>query len=147
MASRRATANRDLGDGDYQRLAQFRHALRQFLHFSDEAAREAGLSPQQYQLLVLVRGFPSGEVPTVGAVAKRLMIKHHSAVGLVDRLEAENLLKRCREDRDGRRVTLVLTEKADEILSSLVSAHRRELRRLMPLMRPLVAELGLSHRD
>src|SRR5262249_24456013 len=139
MPNKRATANRDLGDGDYQRLAQFRHALRQFLHFSDEAAREAGLSPQQYQLLVLVRGFPSGEVPTVGAVAKRLMIKHHSAVGLVDRLEAENLLKRCREDRDGRRVTLVLTEKADEVLSSLVSAHRRELRRLMPLMRPLVA--------
>lgn len=141
MANKRATANRDMGDSDYQRLAQFRHALRQFLHFSDEAAREAGLSPQQYQLLVLIRGFPPGDVPTVGAVAKKLMIKHHSAVGLVDRLESENLLERRREDRDGRRVTLVLTERADEVLSSLVSAHRRELRRLMPLMKPLVAEL------
>jgi DNA-binding MarR family transcriptional regulator len=143
MSNKRSAASRELGDAEYQRLAQFRFALRQFLHFSDDAAREAGLNPQQYQLLVLVRGFMPGEPPTVGAVAKRLLIKHHSAVGLVDRLEAEGLLVRERDSADGRRVALALTDKAETILHSLVGAHRKEIRRLVPLMKPLLAELGL----
>lgn len=143
MSNKRSGTNRELGDAEYQRLAQFRFALRQFLHFSDDAAREAGLNPQQYQLLVLVRGAPPGEPPTVGAIAKRLLIKHHSAVGLVDRLEAEGLLIRKRDGADGRKVALALTEKADTILNSLVGAHRKEIRRLVPLMKPLLAELGL----
>ncbi|HEY4115019.1 MAG TPA: MarR family winged helix-turn-helix transcriptional regulator [Rhizomicrobium sp.] len=143
MASKRSSTSRELGDAEYQRLAQFRYALRQFLHFSDDAARQAGLNPQQYQLLVLVRGFTPGEEPTVGAVAKRLLIKHHSAVGLVDRLEAEGLLVRKRDGIDGRKVTLALTGKAETVLNLLVGAHRKELRRLVPLMKPLLAELGL----
>jgi DNA-binding MarR family transcriptional regulator len=143
MPNKRPVTNRELGDAEYQRLAQFRYALRQFLHFSDDAAREAGLNPQQYQLLVLVRGSPPGEDPTVDSVAKRLLIKHHSAVGLVDRLEAEGLLIRKRDGADGRRVALALTEKAETILNSLVGVHRKEIRRLVPLMKPLLAELGL----
>ena len=143
MTNRRTPGGgRALADSDYRRLAQFRYALRQLLHFSDSAAREIGLSPQQYQFLVVVRGFPGEIAPTVGDIARRLLIKHHSAVGLVDRLEAEGLLLRKRVTGDGRRVALVLTEKAERLLDSLAGTHARELRRLMPLMKSLLAEAG-----
>jgi len=144
MTNRRTSAtSRGLADGDYRRLAQFRYVLRQLLHFSDGAARDAGLSPQQYQFLIVVRGFPGSKPPTVGDVAKRLLIKHHSAVGLVDRLVAEGLLVRKRTEADGRRVTLVLTDQGHRLLEGLTSAHARELRRLMPLMKSLLAEFDL----
>ena len=141
MSARRSATPRELSDTDYQRLAQFRFALRQFLHFSDDAARRAGLSPQQYQALVVVRGFADGRAPTIGELARRLLIEHHSAVGLVDRLEAVGLLMRKKEAGDGRRVAVVLTERAQDLLRDLVAAHRNELRRLMPLMKPLFSQL------
>jgi len=141
MPGRRGTSARLLSDADYQRLAQFRYALRQFLHFSDDAARRAGINPQQYQALVVVRGFDGGRAPTVGELAKWLLIEHHSAVGLVDRLEAAGLFMRRKESADGRRVSLVLTDRAQSLLSDLAAAHRSELRRLIPLMKPLFNQL------
>ncbi len=139
MSSRRS--NRDLNNADYQRLARFRFALRKFLHFSEDAAREAGLSPQQYQALVAIRGFDGSKPATVGDLSKRLLIEHHSAVGLVDRLVEAGLLVRQREEADNRRVALLLTDKAETLLSSLTLSHRDELRRLLPLMKPLFMQL------
>lgn len=144
MAGKRNGLGRELSDSDYQRLAQFRYALRQFLHFSDDAARKEGLNPQQYQALVAVRGFDGSGPPTVGDLAKRLLIEHHSAVGLVDRLEGAGLLVRRRESADGRRVALLLTDQARDILSELAAAHRNELRRLIPLMKPMLLQLQPS---
>ena len=138
--TKRSTA-RALSETDFRRLAQFRYALREFLHFSDGAAGEAGLTPQQYQALVAVRGLSGEEPPSVGDLAGWLLIEHHSAVGLVDRLAAAGLIVRGKEGKDGRRVTLALTPKAQTLLSGLVDAHRAELRRLIPLMKPLLSEL------
>jgi DNA-binding MarR family transcriptional regulator len=140
-ATAKRPSTRALSEADYRRLAQFRYALRQFLHFSDDAAAHAGLSPQQYQALVVVRGFAGEGPPSVGDLAEWLLIEHHSAVGLVDRLAAAGLIVRGKEVADGRRVTLVLTEKAQELLAGLVDAHRAELRRLIPLIKPLLSEL------
>ena len=140
-AASKRTALRALSETDYRRLAQFRHALRQFLQFSEGAAGDAGLTPQQYQALVAIRGLAGGEPPSVGDLANWLLIEHHSAVGLVDRLVAAGLIVRGKQESDGRRVTLVLTPKAQGLLAGLVDAHRAELRRLIPLMKPLLSEL------
>jgi DNA-binding MarR family transcriptional regulator len=140
-AGKRTPVSRGLSDTDYHRLAQFRHALRQFLHFSDDAARRGGLTSQQYQALVAVRGFAGNQPPSVGDLAGWLMIEHHSAVGLVDRLVAADLVARGKHGLDGRRVTLALTPKAKTLLTGLVDAHRAELRRLVPLMKPLLSDL------
>src|SRR5437868_4628759 len=112
-------AARALSESDYRRLAQFRYALREFLHFSDAAAGQAGLTPQQYQALVALRGLASDQPPSVGDLAHWLLIEHHSAVGLVDRLSAAGLIVRGKEGEDGRRVTLALTSKADQVLRDL----------------------------
>lgn len=134
-------STRALSDTDYRRLAQFRYALRQFLHFSDAAASGGGLTPQQYQALVAVRGLAGETPPSIGDLAQWLLIEHHSAVGLVDRLAAAGLVVRGKQDTDGRRVSLELTPKAQGLLASLVDAHRAELRRLIPLIKPLMSEL------
>jgi DNA-binding MarR family transcriptional regulator len=114
---------------DYQALARFRRALREFLHFSEQAARAAGLTPAQHQLLLAVKGTESGEPPTIGDVAGYLQLRHHSAVELVDRAVAAGLLMRVTDPSDGRRQRLVLTPAGEEKLATLSAAHRRELRR------------------
>src|SRR6185295_17692704 len=85
---------RPVGAGAYQALAAFRHALRQFLRFSEAAAEAVGLTPRQYQALLAVKGMPRGRRATVGALAEQLQIRHHSAVGLVDRLVLQGLAAR-----------------------------------------------------
>jgi DNA-binding MarR family transcriptional regulator len=140
-AGAKRTPSRALSETDYRRLAQFRFALREFLHFSDAAAGQVGLTPQQYQAMVAVRGLAGEHPPSVGDLARWLLIEHHSAVGLVDRLSAAGLIVRGKEGGDGRRVTLSLTSKAEQVLTGLVDAHRAELRRLIPLIKPLLSEL------
>ena len=120
-----------LSDADYQAIAAFRAVLRRFLHFSEEAARGAGISPQQHQLLLAIRGYAGdGASPTIGELADALQIRHHSAVGLVDRLEAAGLVSRSTAEADARKVFVHLTPQGDEVLSGLTSAHRREHREL-----------------
>src|SRR5213593_3847001 len=99
---------RDVTLAEYRALAEFRHALRRFLAFSAEAARAAGLEPRQHQLLLALRGLSEGAEPTVGALAEQLGIRHHSAVELVDRMEARALVKRARGVTDRRRVLVRL---------------------------------------
>lgn len=116
-------------DAEYRALAQFRRALRSFVHFSEQAARAAGLTPAQHQLLLAVRGTDGDEPPTIGEIADSLKLRHHSAVELVDRAESAGLLKRVPDPSDHRRQRLVLTKRGAERLDALSTLHRAELRR------------------
>lgn len=126
---------------DYQALARFRRALREFLHFSEEAARAAGLTPAQHQLLLAVKGTESGQPPTIGEIADSLKLRHHSAVELVDRAVAADLLVRAADPHDARLQRLVLTPGGEEKLARLSAAHRQELRRFKDQM----SVLGIDH--
>ncbi len=128
-----------VSDREYQSLAAFRAALRRFQYFSEEEARAAGLTPQQHQAMLAVRGAP--QALTVGALAEQLRVRHHSAVGLVDRLAAQGLVARLRGEDDRREVHLALTARGEEILASLAAIHRAELRRLGPQLAALLAGL------
>jgi DNA-binding MarR family transcriptional regulator len=119
-----------LSDTDYRLLAEFRHQLRCFLAFSEEQAKAAGLQPQQHQLLLALRAAP--EVPTVGYLAKRLVLRHHSAVELVDRLEERGLVRRVRSPEDRRQARVNITAEGERVLLKLSVAHRAELQRTAP---------------
>ena len=112
---------------DYEALAEFRYQIRKFIRFSERAARDAGVEPQQHQLLLAVKGMPQGVAPSIGEIASRLQIVHHSAVELVDRLEEEGLVQRRRNPDDRRQVFLSLTQKGERVLRELSVHHRREL--------------------
>jgi len=126
---------------DYAALADFRQTLRQFLHFSAEAAREEGLSAEQHQALLAIKGFGVKSPLSVGELAMRLDRKPHTTVGLVDRLVKAGLIKRAPDPDDGRRVRLVLTKAGEQRLEKLSAAHRDELRRLRPVLAGLLARL------
>lgn len=123
-------------------LAAFRYALRRFLHFSEEAAHAAGITPQQHQALLAIKGFPDRDRVTVGELAERLQLRHHSAVGLVDRLVAENLVTRAASSSDRRRVFVQLTRHGEHILGKLSAAHTRQLKRMSPELNKLLQKLG-----
>jgi DNA-binding MarR family transcriptional regulator len=123
-----------LRDRDYERLAEFRYALRRFLRESESAARRAHLTPGQYQLLLFVRSFYP-DSPSVAALAERLQVRHQSAVGLIDRCAAAGLVRRRRDEEDARRVRILLTGAGDRRLAQLVRDHYSgldDLRRAMP---------------
>lgn len=130
-----------LADQDYVALADLRHALRRFQAFSEAKAAEAGLTPQQHQALLAIRAALPEHV-TIGYVAERLILKPHSATGLVDRLEALDLVTRHAASDDRRRSILHLTAKAEIILASLSATHREEVGRLKPLLADLLARFG-----
>lgn len=127
---------------EYQALAEFRYALRQFLRFSVKAAESVGLTPEQHQALLAIKGFPGRERITIGELAERLQIRHHSAVGLVDRLSKQGLLIRDRSTEDHRRVFIKLTAKGAKILEKLSAAHKEELKRIGPQLRRLLKNLS-----
>lgn len=131
-----------LTKADYERLAEFRLALRQFLHFSESAARIAGISPQHHQVLLAIKGFPGREQVLLGELAERLQILPHSAVGLADRLVAKGYIRRVRDRADRRRVFLVLTAKAEAVLESLSVAHQEQLRSLQPHLTRLLQQVA-----
>ncbi|MFZ0523526.1 MAG: MarR family transcriptional regulator [Candidatus Acidiferrales bacterium] len=113
---------------DYRAIADFRFEIRRFLHSSERIARAAGLEPQQHQALLAIKGLPEHRVATVGVLAERLMVQHHSAVELVNRLEAKGLLRRARGADDRRSVLLTLTRRGEKLLKQLALAHRAELK-------------------
>jgi DNA-binding MarR family transcriptional regulator len=125
---------------DYESLAEFRYALRKFLRFSEQAARAAGLSPQQHQALLAIRGFPSGEKVTVGALAERLCSKPQSTSELLSRLQRSGYVERDSSDADGRQVHVTLTEAGEAVLQRLASTHQQELRRLGPELKSLLEQ-------
>jgi len=135
-----------IGKADYEALAEFRHALREFLDFSQAAARQAGLAPQQHQALLAIKGYPGRDEVTVKELAERLLLRHHSAVELIDRLEALGLLRRKPDPEDGRRVRVALTAKAERRLADLSATHLEEIRRLGPGLRLLLGRFA-KNRD
>jgi len=136
------TETKKLSKSQYERLAEFRHALRQFLHFSEQAALAAGVTPQQHQALLAIKGFPGRDHVTVSELAERLQLRHHSTVGLIDRLVAENLATRNSSTRDRRQVLVQLTRHGEEVLESLASAHRKQLKRIGMDLNRLLEQLG-----
>lgn len=124
---------------DYKRLLQFRTGLRRFLRWSEEQAKKAGLTAAQYQLLLAVRGHDGDRGPTIGDVAGYLLLRHHSAVGLVDRAVRAGWVERGEDPEDRRVVRLRLTAQGQEILQTLASLHLKEVERLTPLVQAISA--------
>jgi DNA-binding MarR family transcriptional regulator len=133
---------RRLNEQEYRLLSEFRYQLRSFLEFSEAAAARAGLTPRQHQALLAIKGAPVGAVPSVGYLAERLRIRHHSAVELVDRLAEAGLITREPDAEDRRRVRLKLTEIAEARLAKLSASHLTELSRLRPVLLELLSGPG-----
>jgi DNA-binding MarR family transcriptional regulator len=113
---------------DYQALAEFRYQIRRFLHFSEQVVKQAGLERGQYQLMLAIKGMPADVRPRISELANRMKIRHHSAVELVNRLEAGGYVHRSRAEDDRREVLLALTPKGEKVLSELALHHHDELR-------------------
>jgi len=135
---KKAERRYQLDTADYGRLAAFRQALREFLHFSEHAAGELGLTAQHYQAMLVLRACPEDMRMTINDLARQLLIKHNSAVGLVDRLVAEKLVAREPSEADRRKVELRLSARGRQVLAKLAAIHRQELERVGPLMGRLV---------
>jgi DNA-binding MarR family transcriptional regulator len=131
---------RRLNQQDYRRLSEFRYQLRCFLEFSEAAAARAGLTPRQHQALLAIKGAPAGANPSVGYLAERLRIRHHSAVELADRLADAGLITREPDAADRRRVRLRLTAAAEARLAQLSASHLSELNRLRPALLELLGK-------
>ena len=136
-----------MSKSEYEVLAEFRYTLRRFMHFSENAVEKVGLTPQQYQALLAIKGYPGRERITISELAERLQIKHNSAVGLVNRLEAENLIDRSPAMNDRRQVIVSLTEHGLSILEKLSSTHRGELQRLSPQLSLLLEQIEKLSND
>jgi len=124
-------------DTDYRRLLEFRTGLRRFQRWSEEQATSQGVTPAQHQLLLAVKGHGDARGPAIGDLADYLLLRHHSAVGLVDRAETAGLVQRSHDADDARVVRVALTPKGAEGLSRLSAAHLEELGRLVPRLAQL----------
>lgn len=131
-------ARPNLTKADYELIAEFRHALRVYLGFSEQAARAHGVTPQQYQALLAIEGFPGRSHVTIGELAEQLQIAHHSAVGLVDRLEALKFVRRTPSREDRRKVIVSLTRAGRAVLERLYRVHRAELASVGPRLAALL---------
>lgn len=129
-----------LGQGDYEKLLGFRTALRRFMHWSEEEARSAGLTPAQHQLLLAIRGHPAPAGPTISDLSAYLVLRHHSVVELIDRAEDADLVRRRRDPSDHRVVRLRLSAEGRRRIEGLSRLHLEELRRLAPALRGLEAD-------
>ena len=143
---RKAERRYRLATRDYAQLAGFRHALRGFLRFSEAAAEEVGLTGQHYQAMLVLRACPEGERVTINDLARQLLIKHNSAVGLVDRLVHEKLVVREASTTDRRKVELRLTARGRQVLAKLAAVHRLELKRIGPVLKRFFADLSRRER-
>jgi DNA-binding MarR family transcriptional regulator len=117
---------------DYQALAEFRYQIRKYLHFSEQDVQAAGLERGQYQLMLAIKGMPEGVRPRIRELANRMQIQHHSAVELINRLEAGGFVDRERAQDDRREVLLALTTKGERVLAELALHHHEELRSAAP---------------
>jgi DNA-binding MarR family transcriptional regulator len=119
---------------DYQTLAEWRYQIRRFLRFSEQAARSAGIEPQQYQLLLALKGLPEDRKPTIGELAERLQLQHNSTVELINRLVEHDLVERQRDESDQRHVIITLTLHGEKILQHLALYHQAELQTIGPVL-------------
>lgn len=133
-AGDQTTVAADLSDADYTNLAETRRLLRRYIAFSERAAEAAGLEPRQYQLLLALRGLGRDGAASISELADWLQLRHHSAVGLVDRMQLRGLVNRRPDPLDGRRVLVEFTPTGRAALASLAVQHREELRRAAPAL-------------
>jgi DNA-binding MarR family transcriptional regulator len=129
---------------DYEALAQFRFQLRRFLSFSEAAARTAGLTPQQHQALLAIKGLSSAQLLSVGELAELLLVRHHTAVELVDRMTKLRLLERITDDNDSRRILVKLTKKGEQKLRMLSKIHLQELQTASPALTEILQSFRRS---
>lgn len=127
---------RPLSKRDFEALARFRFGIRRYLRFSEEIVRGHGLTPQQYQLLLALKGFPDRDWATVRELAERLQLRHHSVVELVNRAQGQGLVQRAPHPGDARAVRVLLTEDGERVLGRLGQLHRDELGRLDQALAP-----------
>jgi len=130
MGTRRGRSSPGLKELDYRDQSDFRYAMRRFSRFSELQARQEGITPQQHLLLLMVRGHASYPRVTIGDIAERLQVKHHSASLLVERTLQRGLITRVTDDQDRRRALVALTLQGQEVLDRITRANRRELGRL-----------------
>lgn len=135
---------RPLADPEYRALAEFRYQLRKFLRYTEEQVRDVGVKPQQYQLMLAIKGLPLNTTPTISVLANRMQLNHNSMVELVDRCEERDLLSRVHSSADRRQVTLSITANGDALLGRLVSASRHELRNIGPILVESILRLILD---
>ena len=128
------TAPTPLTKQDFEALARFRFGIRRYLRFSEETVRRHGITPQQYQLLLALKGFPGREWATVGELAERLQLRHHSTVELVNRAQGQKLVQRSPDPDDARVVRVGLTPEGEQILAELSALHRLELERMSAVL-------------
>ena len=142
-------SDEEISHADYQALAELRYQLRRFLRLSEEAVRARGLKPQQHQLLLALKGLPGGRKATIGELAERLQVQHHSAVELIDRLVERGFVVRARDGTDQRKVLITLTPKGENVLQELSLYHRAELRSAGPALIRTLNELinGTNNTD
>lgn len=124
------TAQQGLTKQDFEALARFRFGIRSYMRFSEETVRARGVTPQHYQLLLVLKGFPGREWATVGELADRLRLRHHSVGELVDRAQAHGLVTRAPHPDDARAVRVLLSDDGEQVLARLSALHRDELRRM-----------------
>jgi len=129
-------ASEHISKADYEAMAQYRYAIRRYLRFSEDAAREAGLTPQQYQLMLAIKGYPGREHANITEIADRMQLDHHSAVGLIDRTEERGLVRREQDQEDRRQVKIHLTPSGESLLRQLAQVHLEQLRRMTEDLRP-----------
>lgn len=129
-----------LSKADYESLATFRAAIRRFLRFAEEGARAAGITPQQHQAMLAVMGQPGREWASIAEIAEFLQLRHHTAVGLVDRCEAADLLVRNPDPDDRRQLRVTLTDRGRELLEHLSTRNLRELKNLRRYMKVSAVE-------
>lgn len=130
-----------LDQADFEHLLELRTGLRRFLRWSEEQAKAVGLTPAKHQLLLAIRGHPDPAGPTIGEIADYLVLRHHSAVGLVDRAVSDGLVKRTADPDSKSVVRVTLTETGEEKLDTLAETHIQELKHLAPTMQTLWREL------
>lgn len=136
-----------LSTREYDLLAAFRYTLRRFLAFSERAAGRVGLTQQQYQALLAVRAHHGADPLSISELAAQMLVKHHSAVGMVDRLEEIGMVRRERSPRDRRKVGLRLTPRGAQVFERLAAVHRAELRRIGPNLGRIMTYLARSESD
>jgi DNA-binding MarR family transcriptional regulator len=134
-------ATRDLTIKQYRLLAELRYQIRRFLAFRDQTARDNGLEPQQYQALLTIRGAPAGAEVTIGRLAQRMLVRHHSAVEMIDRLVTHGLVTRTRHPEDRRKMLVRLTAKGRRVLRELALSSREELRSSGPALAAVLRRL------
>jgi DNA-binding MarR family transcriptional regulator len=127
-------SSRALQESEYVALAEFRYQLRRFLRHMEEESRHLGVNPQQYQLVLAIKGLPKGQVPTITCLAERMQLNHNTMVELVDRCEERKMLHRERSSTDRRQVTLAIAPEGEAMLRRLGSAARQELRSIGPML-------------